>query len=60
MVTAMIVIELREEDHFDVELVSDELIELKKLAMKYEFSLEQTLFYVIEYGINKLSDNPYR
>ncbi len=56
----MITIDDKGNGNFEIELVSDELIELKKLAMKYEFSLEQTLFYVIEYGINKLSDNPYR
>ena len=45
---------------FEIEFVSEEYIELKKLAAKYEYDIEFTLFYVIEYGLKKLSDNPYK
>ncbi len=56
----MITIDDKGDGIFEIEIVSDEYIELKKLAAKYECSMEFALFYVIEYALNKLSDNPYR
>lgn len=56
----MITIDDKDNGKFEIEFVSEEFIELKKLAAKYEYTLEFTLFYVIEYGLNKLSDDPYR
>ncbi len=56
----MIIIDRKGDGKFEIEFHSEEYLELKRLAAKYEYTIEFTLFYVIEYGLKKLSDHPYQ